>query len=454
MAEIRGFRAIRYHLGADDEPADLLAPPYDVIDADEQEALYAGHPANIVRLVLGRQHESDNDENNRYTRARRHLMDWLANGQLRQDHQPGLYAHQQTFEDAQGNSHTRRGFLGAVRLATYDEEIVLPHERTLRGPKIDRLNLMKNCEANLSPIFFLYSDPDGKVDALLDAHREQAMELDVTTDSDGIRHRLWPVFDDDAQAEIASVMADAQLLIADGHHRYETALAYRDFRRRVAEKPIAEGSLDEDNGSDAPAPYDYVMAFMVNIHDPGLQVFGTHRVVHGVEDFDAKSLLESLQDSKLYELKKLPKDLVNTPAKLEVELADAAEDAPSFILLSHALGQPVLVQYRGDENAPIFDSDTPKQVRRLDVSILHEGIFDRVIGITKEAQEAKTNLRYIKNLQAAVDARTNPAHQLVVLMNPTPVEQVVEVCQSGGKMPQKSTYFYPKILSGLTINPL
>ncbi|AWV90551.1 DUF1015 domain-containing protein [Bradymonas sediminis] len=444
MAEIRGFRAIRYHLEAGDEPADLLAPPYDVIDTEEQDALYAGHPANIVRLVLGRQHDSDSAENNRYTRARRHLMDWLATGQLRQDVRPGLYAHQQTFEDAQGNQHTRRGFLGAVRLATYDEGIVLPHERTLRGPKVDRLELMKNCEANLSPIFFLYDDPEGKVDALLEAHRVQEQELDVTTNTDGIRHRLWPVFDADAQAEVAEILKDAQLLIADGHHRYETALAYRDFRRSVA----------EDGGSDQPAPYDYVMAFMVNIHDPGLQVFGTHRVVHGVADFDASALLKTLEDSKLYDLQPLAKELVDTPLELELKLAEAAEDAPSFILLSQHLEQPILVQYKGDESAPIFDADTPEQVRRLDVSILHEGIFDRIIGISMEAQAAKTNLRYIKSLEAAVAARKNPEHQLVVLMNPTPVAQVVEVCQSGGKMPQKSTYFYPKILSGLTINPL
>lgn len=444
MAEIRGFRAIRYHLEAGDEPADLLAPPYDVIDTDEQDALYAGHPANIVRLVLGREHESDDVENSRYTRARRHLMDWLATGQLRQDNRPGLYAHQQTFEDAQGNEHTRRGFLGAVRLATYDEEIVLPHERTLRGPKVDRLKLMKNCEANLSPIFFLYDDPEGKVDALLEANREEADELDLTTDTDGIRHRLWPVFDEDAQGEVAEILKDAQLLIADGHHRYETALAYRDFRRSVA----------EEGASDTPAPYDYVMAFMVNIHDPGLQVFGTHRVVHGVQDFEAKALLKTLEDSALYALTPLAKSLVDTPLELELKLAEAAKAAPSFILLSKDLEQPILVQYTGDETAPIFDEDTPEQVRRLDVSILHEGIFDCVIGISKEAQAAKTNLRYIKSVEEAVDLRTRPEHQLVVLMNPTPVGQVVEVCQSGGKMPQKSTYFYPKILSGLTINPL
>ncbi len=442
MAEIKGFRAIRYNLDQLDEAAEVLAPPYDVIDADEQDELYEQHPANVIRLILNRQHEGDTAENSRYTRARRHLMDWLAQGILRQDGQPGLYAHHQTFTDARGTEHTRKGFLGAVRLATYDEEIVLPHERTLRGPKVDRLELMKACEANLSPVFFLYDDPERKVDALLEANLEEAQELDVTTEHDGIRHRTWPVFDAEAQAEIARVLEDTQLLIADGHHRYETALAYRDFRREVAEEPT-------DN-----APYEYVMAFMVNIHDPGLQVFGTHRVVHGVEGFDMGELLSELEASPVFEVRRLSHDHLDEPLHLKDQLTEAGDAAPSFMLLSQQAEGPILVQYTGDETADIFDADTPDQVRRLDVSILHEGIIDRMLGISKEAQEAKTNLRYIKQLSDAVAARKHDDVQLVVLMNPTPVEQVVEVCQSGGKMPQKSTFFYPKILSGLTINPL
>ena len=442
MAEIKGFRAIRYNLDDLDEPAEVLAPPYDVIDADEQDELYERHGANVIRLILNRQHDSDTGENNRYTRARRHLMDWLARGILRQDNRPGLYAHHQTFSDTHGTEHTRKGFLGAVRLADYDEEIVLPHERTLRGPKVDRLELMKACEANMSPVFFLYDDPERKVDALLEANLEKAQELDVSTEHDGIRHRTWPVFNAEAQAEIAEVLQDTQLLIADGHHRYETALAYRDFRREVAEEP-------SDN-----APYEYVMAFMVNIHDPGLQVFPTHRVVHGVDGFDADELLSKLEDADVFKVRRLSPDHLDEPLRLEDQLTEAGEAAPSFMLLSQQAEGPVLVQYTGDETADIFDADTPEAVRQLDVSILHEGIIDRMLGISKEAQEAKTNLRYIKNLEDALSARNDDDVQLVVLMNPTPVEQVAQVCQSGGKMPQKSTFFYPKILSGLTINPL
>lgn len=443
MADIRGFRALRYHFGPDAQPADLLAPPYDVIEPHEQDEFYARHHANIIRLILNRGQDADTPENNRYTRARRHMMDWLAQGQLQQDARPGLYVHHQTFVDAQGHTHTRRGFLAAVRLAHYDEKIVLPHERTLRGPKVDRLNLMQACEANLSPIFFLYDDPTGEVDRLLEAHFDDAQHVDLTTDTDGIRHQLWPVFDPAVHQQIAEFLKDGQLLIADGHHRYETALAYRDFRREVAEDPAQPD-----------APYEFVMAFLVNMHDPGLQVFGTHRMVHDVADFQWERLLGQLKDSGLFSVQPLPADLLADAGRVEAKLAEFGRQSPSFLLTAPGQPTPMLVQYLGDETSDIFDKSTPPQVRKLDVSILHEGILDRMVGISKEAQEAKTNLGYYKSMQEALNIRNDPACQLLVLMNPTPVQQVVEVCQSGGKMPQKSTYFYPKILSGLTINPL
>ena len=442
MTEIKPFRAIRYNLEdlGDDAGEQVVAPPYDVIDEDEQAAFYARHPNNVIRLILNRINDSDTDDNNRYTRARRHLVDWLARGELQQDHDPGLYLHHQTFEDVEGKVHTRKGFVGLVRLAEYDEEVVLPHERTLRGPKIDRLELMKACDVNMSPVFLLYEDPEREVDRLLEAAREDQVAMDVTTDDD-IRHQLWSVFDGEAQCKVAGVLEDTQVLIADGHHRYETALAYRDFRRRAAEEPT-------DN-----APYEYVMAFLVNIHDPGLQVFPTHRVIHDVEGFAYDELIDELRASEFFELEELSDELLERPVDLLARLERAGADQPSFVFANG--GQtPYLVQFVGDQSSPVFDDETPDEVRKLDVAVLHEAIIDRIIGVDKEAQEAKTNLRYMKQLDDAVASLDRADDQLVVFMNPTPVEQVAEVCKSGGKMPQKSTYFYPKILSGLTINPL
>ncbi|MFU8804803.1 MAG: DUF1015 domain-containing protein [Bradymonadaceae bacterium] len=442
MAEIKSFYGIRYDRTRfdDEQMARLVAPPYDVIDEAGQDELYERHPQNIVRLDLNRHQPGDHAENNRYTRSRRHLMDWLATGVMKLDGSPAIYVHVQDFDDETGRRHTRKGFVALARLADYEEGIVLPHERTLRGPKIDRLELMKATECNLSQVFFLYDDEERKVDALLFDESRAPYVVDLTTD-DGVRHKIWPIFDEEIHRLVAAQLDGGPLLIADGHHRYETALAYRDFRREVAEEPNPD------------APYEYTMGFFVNVHDPGLEVFPTHRVVHGVDGFDADALRKRLKSSPLFELEELGPDALASAAGLKTTLEEAGAKNPSFVLAAHNLS-PLLVRYVGDETADIFDAETPPEVRRLDVAVLHEGILDRLLGISKEAQEAKTNLKYIKGLAPAIEAVEDPTHQLVVLMNPTPVEQVSEVCLSGGKMPQKSTFFYPKILSGLVINPL
>ncbi len=442
MADVRGFRGVRYaldQLEADAE--DVVVPPYDVIATNEQCNYYERHPNNVIRLALNQQRDDDDDENNRYTRARRHLMDWLAEGVLTMDDRPGLYAHYQDFEDHRGQRYTRRGMLGLVGLEPYDNDIVLPHERTLRGPKVDRLNLMKACDANLSPVFLLYDDPDREIDALLGEHREE-LALDATTECDGIRHRLWPVFDGDVRAQVAERFEDKQLLIADGHHRYETALAYRNFRR------------ESDESARDRAPYDYIMAFLVNMHDPGLQVFPTHRLVHDVPNFDAGELARSLETSPHFDVREVSKPLESEASAVMDQLTEAGDAHPSFIFATDAWERAKLVQFTGDTDSPVFDDATDDEVRQLDTTILHEAILDRMLGIDREAQEAKRNLGYTRDLDDAVDATSDADHQLVVFMNPTEVSEVVDVCQSGSKMPQKSTYFYPKVLTGLTLNLL
>jgi uncharacterized protein (DUF1015 family) len=442
MAEIKPFFGIRYDRAQfdDQEIARLVAPPYDVIDDAEQDALYEQHRYNVIRLDLNRIKEADHSEDNRYTRSRRHLMDWIARGVLKVEGHQAIYSHVQEFNDESGRRHTRRGFIALTRLADYEERIVLPHERTLSGPKVDRLELMKATECNLSQVFFLYDDAERKADALLFDETRPLYIIDIETE-DGVRHKFWPVFDEEIHRMVAAQLADKPLLIADGHHRYETALAYRNFRREVAEEP------------DPDAFYEYTMGFFVNVHDPGLEVFPTHRVVHGVEGFDYADLTARLKASPLFAIEALEQDPFADLAGLKQTLAQAGDAHPSFVLASR--GQtPLLVKFVGDESADIFDDETPAEVRRLDVAVLHEGIIDRILGISKQAQEAKTNLKYIKGLKPAVDAIDEDGHQLVVLMNPTPVAQVSEVCLSGGKMPQKSTFFYPKILSGWVINPL
>lgn len=438
MADIRPFRGIRYDLdvlGAD-AFSKVVAPPYDVIDSDHQDALYARHPKNFVRIDLNRIEEDDTPENDRYTRSRRWLFDWLAEGTLTIDDRPTLYVHHQTFENAAGETVTRRGFLANIRLADYDEEIVLPHERTLRGPKADRLALMKATECNLSPVFFLYSDPESTIDAAMQAAIADQEPARVQT-PDGIVHELWRVTDPAAQATVTRFMKAESVLIADGHHRYETALAYREFRRETAE----EHSDD--------APYEFALGFFVNQDDPGLAVFPTHRVVYGVAEFGGlDAVADQLDAHDEFDVQRIELE----PDSIRQRLADSGEVGPSFVLLGD--GAPALVRFTGALDSHLFDDETPDQVRALDVCVLHEALLDGMLGISKDAQEAKTNLNYVKGWEKAFAAADQDDSQLVVLMNATPVEQVDRVCRSGGKMPQKSTFFYPKILSGLVINPI
>lgn len=444
MAKVTGLRGLRYNSTRfASQMSSLVAAPYDVVTEEDQAELYARHPNNIIRVDLNHIHSGDYDQNNRYTRARRHLMDWLARGVLITDPEPCLYVHHQTFDDGRGGRVTRRGFIGLVGLADYEEGVVLPHERTLRGPKADRFELMKATECNLSQVFLLYKDTESLIDSLLDeAIAGLTPVVDIST-PDGIDHQLWVVQDAALEARVASFFEQRSLLIADGHHRYETSLAYRDFRREV-----------EEDGVEPDAPYESFMAFMVNMHDPGLLVFPTHRVVHGLSDFDGAALIERLTEDELFEVTALDSSCREDGQALIDACERAGASAPSFVLVAEGVESPQLVTFKGDEDAPIFDEETPAEVRALDVAVLHEGIFDRILGIDKAAQEAKTNLHYKKKLSEAMAELDDPNTQLLVIMNATPVEQIDRVCRSGGKMPQKSTYFYPKILSGLVINLL
>lgn len=443
MAKIRPFRGIRYNtdLFAPAALSQLVAPPYDVIDDEELRGYYARHRHNVVRMDLNIIRAADHAEDNRYTRARRHFVDWLARGVLRVEAEPAVYVHYQDFALVDGTRVTRRGFITLVELAEYSEGVVLPHEFTLRGPKVDRMELMKATECNLSNVFLLYEDPQQQVDTLLaSAINLNTPDLSIDTD-DGITHRLWVVKDEAVIADVAAILSAQALLIADGHHRYETALAYRDFRRSVEEEHVTD------------APYEYVMSFLVNMSDPGLQVFPTHRVVHDVKGFDLAALKAKIATHN-FSIEALDGVDARDGLALRAALAEAGKRHPSLILLAPGDAQAHLIQFHGDTSHPGFAAETPEQVRVLDVAILHELILDNILGIDRAAQEAKTNLHYMKKLDEALAAADDSSNHAVFLMNPTPVAQVDAVCRSGGKMPQKSTFFYPKILTGLVINPL
>ncbi|MCB9507325.1 MAG: DUF1015 domain-containing protein [Myxococcales bacterium] len=433
MADVRPLRGTRYDAAVVGDLATVVSPPYDVIDDPMRDALYSRSPYNFVRIDFARPQDGDP-----YAGAAASFRKWIEDGVLLRDEEPCYYVYEQTFDVAPGERVTRRGFLGRVRLHDYDERIILPHERTLSGPKEDRMRLMIATEAQLSQLFLLYDDPARAVDDALAAAREPAPFFDATTD-DGIHHRLWRVTDPATQEQVTAAFASQRLLIADGHHRYETALAYRDAQRAAGR---------------GPGPHDFALAYFANAADPGLIVWPTHRALFGLSDFDVDRWLAAV--GAIFDVEPVDSEL--DARALEAKLAASGAVAPSFLALARRADGTetrALLRLAPDRAAAALSRlPGPEAARQLDVTILHSYVLPELTGISLAAQAAKTNIHYIKGLDAALEAVADPQHHVVLLMNPLPVPLVRAVCESGGFMPQKSTFFYPKVLSGIVVNDL
>jgi uncharacterized protein (DUF1015 family) len=397
----------------------LIAPPYDVISPAERAALAARSPHNVVRLVLP---EGEGDA--RYANAARQYRDWRASGVLRQDAQPALYRYQQEFA-ADGRDHTRTGFIGRVRLRRFDEGVVVPHERTLAAPRQDRLKLTRACGAWFSQVFALYSDPSNAAEAAFAEVATRPPELEART-PDGAIHRLWRVTDAEMQRRVAAALSDKRAYIADGHHRYETMLALR-------EELATEGAQ-------------YGPIFLCRMEDPGLLVLPTHRVVHSLPSFDLPRVLRAAA-----ELFTVEEQEPAGAAQVRAQLARRGEGAPTLALASG--GKVFLLSLRSDlDLAGALPG--PAVLRHLDVTILHALVLERILGIDRAAQEKQVNLRYVKDLGQALREAGEPGVQAAFLLNPTRVADLKSVADAGEVMPQKSTYFFPKLASGLVVQPL
>lgn len=411
MACIHPFRAWRYSSSAGD-PANLLTQPYDKISPEMQERYYAASPHNLVRAILGKSNPSDTPSDNVYTRARGHLESWISSGVLVQDPEPALYAYFQRYEapSEPGRSYLRKGLIALGAVEEYSLGTVHRHELTHSGPKQDRLELLRHTRAHCGQIFMLYEDPQLAVEACLD-HAAQAPPLTRLVDDYGAEHSLWRIGAPDEINRIQRLMAPARLLIADGHHRYETALAFR------IENPKLAGAGK-------------VMMTFVNLCSSGLVILPTHRVVSRMTGFDPARLIE--QAAGLFQIRELP-----SSEALGAELARARP------------GQAVLgAQLQGDSR--FFALETEAR-GRPDAVVLHELILGQLLGLTEEAVRDLRHIRYVRGFEAASAQLADPEVQAVFFLNPAPVRQVAEVAFAGGVMPQKSTDFYPKMLSGMAI---
>ncbi len=432
MPEIQAFHGIRYDLGHVGSLSDVVAPPYDVIGADLQTQLYERHPANFVRLELNRIQPADNEADNRYTRAGRLLKSWLAQGLLFQEAAPAVYVYHQQFV-VEDRSYTRRGFMARMRLSPYGEGLVYPHEETMSGPKLDRLMLTVVTKANLSPIFGLYPDPELQVDVLLDGCVAGKTPLEAI-DHLGVVHRLWPVSDVSAISTLSGLIGPKPLFIADGHHRYETAVKYR---QEICES----GFLSKEH------PANYVLMMFVAMEDPGLAILPTHRLFRNLPSMTAEQLAAKI--GGLFAMRSAGQ---GPSAAREVwEELEMTDEQGTLALYTREDQQWTILELTDPGRMKMAEvaEDHGEPWRELGVSLLHRLVVENLLGCEKPSET-----KYVHLIAEVTEGLATGEFPLAALVMPATVEYVRTISMQGERMPAKSTYFYPKLLSGLVINPL
>lgn len=447
MATIVPIRGLRYNPAKAAQLKEVITPPYDVIDAAAQEGFYQRHPYNIIRLEYGKILQTDDATNNRYTRAARTLEEWLKEGVLLPETAPALYYYEQEFS-LNDKRIVRSCCICGVQLEPYDKGIVLPHEETIAKHKADRLELMRACRANFSPVFSLYADQENVAgSALQQAAAGREPDIDFT-DNNGETHRLWVIMDPAVIAKVQAAMADKRFFIADGHHRYETALNYK--KEREANACCSNSSQE---------PYNYVMMTLVNLYDPGLVILPTHRLIKNVAGFDRDLLIERLYENFLVEEYPLKADKSNFQDFLQLlgenGQPDSNHNKKNVFGLYIGDNRLYMLTLRDAGELPrLMPRDKPQSWQKLDVAVLHTLVIEKYLGICSELRARADHITYTQEEEGALFAVDNKEYQLAFFLNPTLVEEVTEVASHGEKMPQKSTYFYPKFITGLVINPL
>lgn len=435
--EIRSFRALRYDSSVVGDVGDCVCPPYDVIDEKMQDQLYAKSPYNAARIVKAKLTASETSESNKYTRAGGDFFKWIEQGVLKADEKDTIYAYVQDF-DVAGTACTRSGFVALGKLVDFGAG-VQPHEKTLDGPKADRLKLMREKKAQFGQIFMLFDDPEKVADAII-AKAANGQALIDFTDEEGVEHRLFAIDDPKDIAAIEAMMLTKEAVIADGHHRYETALNYYAETKNPAAR--------------------YRMMTFVNMRNEGLVVLPTHRLIAGLADFDLDSVIAGINAE--FEVTAFSYDNDADKAAARQKMFDAMDsnfkdDNNAFGI--YAAGKPFYVAKLKDSAAmDAVCGDMSDAAKGLDVNVLHMLVLDKVLGIGDKELAGQSNIKYIKDIGDAIDqsiAKVDSGDsQAVFFMNPTRIDQVRDIAAANEKMPQKSTFFYPKIYTGLVINKL
>ncbi len=428
MARVIPFKGLRYNQQEAGSIDQLVTPPYDIISPEEQQGYYQKNPYNCIRLELGEKSDSDSSSDNRYTRSKQCLDEWIAKGVLQADENPALYLYQQVFSSGK-ETKTRTGFLCGLKLEEYDKKVVLPHETTLPKDTADRLDLMKACHSNFSPIFGLYSDKERVVDtALAQAAAKNDPDYDFE-DENHVIQRLWKIDDPAVISAVQQAMADKQVLIADGHHRYETALNFNKYM-------LEQGQ----------SGYDYIMISLVNLYDPGLVIYPTHRLIK-MPDIDIDRLLYKLKDYFILELYDDKKSII--PSYI-LHMSER-KDVPCYCMATQDRIYVITID-KWSDYLDLLPQDKPENWRNLDVTILHKVVLEHILGISEEEVAKNQIVKYTRDTKYFFRAFKNKEFDLGFFMNAPKLQDVIDIANAGEKMPQKSTYFYPKLTTGLVFN--
>ena len=441
MADVIPFKGILYNTRKIGNLAEVVAPPFDVISEHEQTEFHQRHPQNIIRLTLGTTNESDTPENNRYTRAAQCLNQWVSEGYLSFDKEPAIYLTSVEFP-FEGKWVTRHGLIALIRLEPFEKGIIVPHEKTFSKVKSERLELMKACHANFSPIFSLFSDEtNGIFDALMGAVDHKAADI-VFTEQNERKHTLWRITDSAVHRLVSEGLKDKKIFIADGHHRYETALNYRDW--------LSAGK----SGLSGHHPANYVMMYLSSMEDPGLIILPAHRLLNEVPSEDRESFIRKTKEyfdiiTIAYDNNRRNEDLAQFISLLKSNASKhcigvCMKDRPELYLLilkSGVMGE-------------MFGHELPKVLINIDVTILTRLLFMKVLGFDQSRLDNERLIAYSSIEKEAVNAVVSGKHDIAFILNPTKIQQVRDIAEAGLIMPRKATYFFPKVITGQVMNSL
>lgn len=449
MVDIKPLNAIVYNQEKVNMN-DVVAPPYDVILDDYREELYKRSDYNIVKLILAKGSKDLSDPDNRYDTAAKTFNEWLQDEILIKLDKPCILYIVQKYMTENGRKIERKGFIARNKIEDFSTGKILPHEFTMGGPKEDRLNLTKKCEANFSQIFMVYSDPQKQIENAINFNQKPF--IDVKDDA-GVQNIVYKIEDEKTLALIEKVMQDKTLLIADGHHRYETAMNYMNYKNEILRSAQDDSARHSEDSSEESQPFNYVMSYFTNLDDENLLVFPTHRIItKWIEPYVLLDKVKKYFDVVDYTFDGTNKDEVK--AKFLQAIEDENEKQISMGLYMKNVNKFYLLKLREDVSAILDEFEVPDVLKKLDLIVLHKVLLSKELGYTQEQQMAQDGIKYIKQESEAFDLIDMGKAEASFIMAYPKIKDIKEISEAGERMPQKSTYFYPKLLSGIVINPL